>query len=89
MEVCVVFAVEQIFVFAQNIYYIFFEFRDMPYYQTPQKIGLHIVIGVYNSVTCVNNGSCIRYHYRWICLSDSINSFSHYFNFPFNHTSAH
>ena len=68
---------------------VFFKFRDMSYYQTPQKFGLHIIIGVYDSVARVDYGSCIWNFHRWIRFSYPIYGLSHNFGFTFHDTFTH
>ena len=44
---------------------------------------------MYYSVACVNYSAGIRYDYRGISLSDSINCFAHNLHFALDYTFAH
>lgn len=71
-------------IFRQYSQNVLFQFRNMANYKSPQEFCLYAVIPVYDSVACVYNVSCVWNLKSRVLFSNAIDSFSHYFCFPFN-----
>lgn len=89
IRVSTVFFVVKSLIFNKNPLNIFLEFRYMAYYQTPQKSWLHVVVCMNNSISSVNDCSCIGNFHCRVNLFYSIYSFSHDFGLALYYTLPH
>ncbi len=74
----VVFAVVSFFVFDNNSFNVFFKFRNMAYYQSPQKFSFHAVITMNYAVACIDNLLSVWNLKCRVFLPYAVDCFTHY-----------
>ncbi len=85
----VVFAVVSFFVFDNNSFNVFFKFRNMAYYQSPQKFSFHAVITMNYAVACIDNLLSVWNLKCRVFLPYAVDCFTHYLCFALHNTSSH